>query len=74
MLCKCVVLTPHMQTLTNKTPSHISEMLIIGSNMGVIDVIKNIKKYQEAEREIVGVMEKLLRLEEKNIQKLKEFI
>src|SRR5665647_1780471 len=25
----------NMQTLTNKTPSHISEMLIIGSNMGV---------------------------------------
>lgn len=64
----------NMQTLTDKTPSHISEMLIIGSNMGVIDAVKNIKRYQEAEREIVGLMEKLLRFEENNIQQLKSFL
>ncbi len=33
----------NIQTLMNKTPSHISEMLITGSTMGVIDAIKNIK-------------------------------
>ena len=64
----------NMQTLTNKTPSHISEMLIIGSNMGVIDAIKNIKKYQGAEREIVDLMEKLLKFEDENIQQLKNFL
>lgn len=64
----------NMQTLTNKTPSHISEMLIIGSNMGVIDAIKNIKKYQGAEQEIIKLMEKLLEFEENNIQELKKFL
>ncbi len=64
----------NMQTMTDKTPSHISEMLIIGSNMGVIDAIKNIKRYREAESEIVGLMEKLLRFEENNIQQLKSFL
>lgn len=64
----------NMQTLTNKTPSHISEILIIGSNMGVIDAIKNIKKYQGAEREIVDLMEKLLKFEDENIQQLKNFL
>lgn len=64
----------NMQTQTNKTPAHISEMLIIGSNMGVIDAVKNIKKYSEAEKNIKNLMEKLLKFEENNIQQLKQFL
>lgn len=64
----------NMQTLTDKTASHISEMLIIGSNMGVINAVKNIKKYQDAEPDIVSLMERLLKFEEDNIQKLKAFL
>lgn len=64
----------NMQTLTDKTPSHISEMLIIGSNMGVINAVKNLKKYKGAESGIVSLMERLLKFEENNIQQLKEFL
>jgi hypothetical protein len=64
----------NMQTLTNKTSSHISEMLIIGSNMGVIDAIKNLKKYTGAEKDITDLMKKLLEFEENNIQQLKKFL
>ena len=64
----------NMQTLTDKTTSHISEMLIIGSNMGVINAVKNIKKYKDAEPDINSLMERLLKFEENNIQKLKEFL
>lgn len=65
----------NMQTLTDKSPSHIAEMLIIGSNMGVIDAIKNIKKYeQEAEPNIIKLMKRLLKFEENNIQQLKKFL
>ena len=63
-----------MQTLADKSPSHISEMLIIGSNMGVINAVKNLKKYQSIEPKIVRLMEKLLKFEENNIQQLKEFL
>jgi len=64
----------NMQTLTNRTSSHISEMLIIGSNMGVIDAVKNLKKYAGAEKDIIDLMEKLLKFEEDNIQQLKKFL
>ena len=64
----------NMQTLTDKTPSHISEMLIIGSNMGSIDAVKNIKKYKDAESNILNLMKRLLKFEENNIQELKEFL
>lgn len=64
----------NIQTLANKTPSHISEMLIIGSNMGVIDAIKNLKKYNQAEQHIIDLMDRLLRIEDNNIQQLKAFL
>ena len=64
----------NMQTMTDKTPSHVAEMLVIGSNMGVIDAIKNIRKYQEAEQKIITLMEKLLKFEENNIKQLKTFL
>lgn len=65
----------NFQTLTDKTPSHIAEMLIIGSNMGIIDAIKNIRKYEkQAEKDILNLMKKLLIFEENNIKELKEFL
>jgi len=65
----------NLETLTNKTTSHIAEMLILGSNMGIIDAIRNIKKYQgEAEKDIIDLMKRLLDFEEKNIKALKMFI
>lgn len=64
----------NMQTLTDKSSSHIAEMLIIGSNMGIIDATKNLKKYQGAEPEIVNLMDQLLKFEENNIQELKKFL
>ena len=64
----------NMQTMVDKTASHIAEMLIIGSNMGIIDAVKNLKKYKNAEHEILNLMEKLLKSEENNIQQLKKFL
>lgn len=64
----------NMQTLTDKTPSHISEMLIIGSNMGIIDAIRNIKKYSGAEVKILELMKRLQKFEENNTEELKQFL
>jgi hypothetical protein len=64
----------NMQTLIDKSASHIAEMMIIGSNMGVIDAIKNINKYKDVDPEIVKLMEKLKAFEENNITSLKAFL
>ena len=64
----------NLQTLTDKSPSHIAEMLIVGSNMGVINAVKNLKKYDDAKPDILSLMERLLRFEENNIQELKQFL
>lgn len=64
----------NMQTLTDKSPSHIAEMLIIGSNMGIINAVKKLKEYKDAEPDIISLMERLLRFEENNVQQLKAFL
>ena len=64
----------NLQTLTDKTASHIAEMLFIGSNMGIVDAIKNTRKYQGAEKQILNLMDQLRIFEEENARKLKAFI
>lgn len=64
----------NFETMMNKTPSHISEMIITGSTMGVIDAIKNIKKYKDAEPSILALMDDLKKFEERNIDQLKTFL
>jgi len=64
----------NLQTQNDKSTSHIAEMLIIVSNMGVINAIRNIRKYSAAEPSILALMERLLRFEENNIQELKNFL
>ena len=63
-----------MQTLTDRSASHVAEMMMVGSNMGVINAVKNLKKYPDADRDTRGLMERLLKEEEDNVQQLKKFL
>lgn len=65
----------NFKTLIDKSTSHIAEMMIIGSNMGIIEAIKNIKKYDnDVEKDILGLMKRLLKFEEENVKQLKNFL
>lgn len=64
----------NLQTLTDRSSSHIAEMLIIGSNMGIINAIKNLRKYDDAEPSIRDLMDRLLKFEENNVRQLKNFL
>lgn len=62
-----------IKTLMDKSSSHIAEMLIQGSNMGIIDAIKKINRYEEeTSKEIVSLMKRLLKFEENNVERLKK--
>lgn len=64
----------NINTLTNKTSSHIAEMLIQGSSMGIIDITKNLKKYKDADDDMIALGHRLLEFEQNNIEKLKLFL
>lgn len=64
----------NLQTLTDNSASHIAEMLIIGSSMGIIEAVKKLHQYSNANSDILDLMSDLQRFEERNIEKLKEFL
>jgi len=67
-------ITINLKTLNNKTSSHISEMLIQGSTMGIIDATKRIKDYDNSDEEILALAKKLLAFEERSIEEYKKFL
>ncbi len=64
----------NFQTMTDNSPSHIAEMLIIGSNMGIIQSIRKLKDYPDACAECTELMGKLQKTEQNNIEQLKKYL
>jgi transcriptional regulator with XRE-family HTH domain len=64
----------NINTLTNKTPSHIAEMMIRGSTMGIIEITKNLKEYGNADKEIIDLGNRLLKFEQTNVESMKKFL
>ena len=64
----------NLKTLADKSPSHISEMLIQGSTMGIVDLTKKLKEYASADEEILDLANKLLQLEQKNVEDCKKYL
>lgn len=63
-----------MNTLVDKTSTHIAEMMMQGSTMGIIDMAKALRKYSNAEPGTIALGEKLIKTEEENFQRMKEFL
>lgn len=65
----------NLNTLFNKKPSHISQMMIQGSTMGVIDITKKINEYQmTADKDVVELADTLLNTEQRNIEECKKYL
>ena len=63
-----------MKTLTDKSASHISEMLIQGNTMGIIQMTKRLNEYGNADKKIIDLANRLLAFEHRNIEECKKFL
>lgn len=63
-----------LKTMTNRSPQHISEMMINGSTKGVKEVTTNLKKYTEADDTTITLGQRLLKTEQNNIETLKHYL
>ena len=63
-----------ISTLSDKSTTHIAQMLLIGTFMGVLQCIKDQSDYAGADEEILNLLSKLLKLEEENIETLKTYL
>ena len=63
-----------ISTISDKSTSHIAQMLLLGTFMGVLQCIKDQSDYAGADEEILNLLSKLIKLEEKNIESLKTYL
>lgn len=63
-----------MNLLTDKSTNHIAEMMMKGSNMGIIDIEKKLNSFDNLDKNVNYLGEKLLKAEENNIEQLKPYL
>jgi len=63
-----------MNTLTDKTPSHIADMLIQGATMGVVEMTKARNSNPDASAEARGIASNFITAQQDAIERLKSFL
>lgn len=62
------------KTLTDHSTSNLAKLMIDGSNKGVIEITEKLNNMKNVDKEVYKLGEKLLKIEEKNIETLKRFL
>lgn len=63
-----------MNTIKDKSNSHIADMLIQGTTMGIIEGRKLLNNNPNADTEIVEILNNFVKMQENNVEKLKTFL
>ena len=64
----------HYNTLLNTSTGHIAELMIKGSNMGVLEMEKVLNHNEEAGEKPAGLARQLIEFEAKNVQRLIKYL
>lgn len=64
----------HYNTLLNTSTSHIAEMMIKGSNNGIMEMNRILNNNEDAGDKSVDMAKQLISFEEKNIQNLNKYL
>jgi hypothetical protein len=62
------------KTMMDSTTSHIAEMMIDGSNMGITDATKLLNNYDTKDDEAVRLARDVVRFEEHNLEMMKRYL
>ena len=63
-----------MSTLTDNSDSKIAEMLIKGTNMGIIEGVKLLNNNPETTDTIKNILTNFIQFQENNVERLKEYL
>ena len=63
-----------VKTLFNDSKNNIAEMMLKGTDMGIIELQAMLNESQNLEEDVKGLIQKLLHLEEEYQQRLKKFL
>ena len=63
-----------MNTIADKSNNKISEMLIRGNTMGIVEGREILNQHPNLDGEIKGIINEFIQLQESNIEKLKTYL
>lgn len=63
-----------MNTIKDKSNSHIADMLIQGTTMGIIEGRKLLNQNPNIDQEVRQVLDTFVKMQENNVEKLKTFL
>jgi len=63
-----------MNTMTDKTNSHIAQMLIQGNTMGIVEGQKLLNHNPDAEDKVKNIINEFISFSQNNIEKMKEYL
>ncbi len=61
-------------TMLNTSTSHIAELMIKGSNMGILDITKTLNHHPQAGAEAKKQADRLLNMENENLEAYKKYL
>ncbi len=61
-------------TLDDKSNSKISEMMIKGTNMGIIEGVKLLNNYTDIDTNVKDILNEFVKVQENNVERLKKFL
>ena len=64
----------NMETMRDRSPSHIAEIVILGNTRGIIDMTRRLKQYKNADEQITSLADDLISIEQTNVENLKQFL
>ena len=63
-----------MNTMMDKSNSKIAELMIQGTNMGIIEGVKLLNQNPDADEEVKNVLNKFIKFQENTIEQLKKYL
>lgn len=63
-----------LNTISDKSNSKIAEMMMQGTNMGIIEGVKLLNQNPEADTEVKNVLNEFIRFQENTIEQLKKYL
>lgn len=64
----------NVNTLLNTSTSHIAELMIKGSNMGITDMTKTLNHHRGGEKNVMEMAEELMEIEKGNVEAYMKYL
>ena len=63
-----------MNTMMDKSNSKIAELMIQGTNMGIIEGVKLLNQNPDADKEVKNVLNEFIQFQENTVEQLKKYL